>query len=459
MEFKVPHSGFRARLFGIGAMLLAGMGCASTVVAGEGQFYLAGGGGVSTITPATRGVNVQTGFSVEDDSDGLIKLFAGYDLTDYWSIEGFYANYGTAKLTGPGRFIGGSNPSGLGNDFLTNGDTIFGTVDYTIVGGQTLLQFPDNKAGLSAILKLGVSQILKNSSSNLPFDQADETKFTTGFGLEYQLKNGVAVRAEYEYHDEDTQGISISALKRFGGRKVKTTPPKVVQEGERPQPRQQPQQQPRRQPARSEAKPQPRPVPRPTPPQNAAAPRTAPASPAPAAPPPRPGLSVAQSTDGDRDGVIDRLDRCPGTPPGKQVGADGCAIPEAMKTPLPATFVSSGEVSPRILEGVTFQSGSAVLTSEAKRILDGVAADLIQRPEVRVTVVGHTDNVGSARKNKQLSERRAEAVANYLAARGVDPARLSYGGKGEEMPIVSNATAEGRAMNRRVELIESPISN
>ncbi len=450
MEFKVAYlAGFRFCSLIFRALALAAL-LSGAAMAGDGQFYLGAGGGVSTIKPATRSVDVQTGFTVEDDSDGLIKLFAGYDLTDYWSIEGFYANYGTAKLTGPAQSIGGSNPSGLDNQFLTNGETIFGTVDYAIVGGQTLLQFPDNKPGLSAILKLGVSRILKNSSSNLPFTQADETRFTTGFGLEYQLKNGVAVRAEYEYQNENVQGISISALKRFGSRKVKTVPP--------PQALQQPKSaRPAANPAPRQPRPRPaarQPQPRPQGQQANRRPPSPKVKQKPVAPAQR--LSVAQPTDGDHDGVIDQLDRCPGTSPGAAVGADGCPVPAIRASSAAETVAPAGGVAPRILEGVNFRSGSAVLTPAAKRALDRIAEELAQRPDVLVTVVGHTDNVGSARRNKRLSEQRARAVAEYLATHGIDPARLSYGGKGEEMPIVSNATPEGRAMNRRVELIERP---
>jgi len=429
----------------------------AAVLAAEGQFYLGAGGGSSTIKPATRSVDIQTGFSVEDDSDGLIKLFAGYDLTDYWSVEGFVASYGTAKLVGPARFSDSGNASGLGNNFLNDGGTVFGTVDYKLVGAQTLLQFPHNKPGLSAILKLGVSQILTNSSSNLPFTQADQTKFTTGFGLEYQLANHVAVRAEYIYHSEKVQGVSISALKRFGRRKVKTVPePKVPPVVAKPAARVPAQ---RAKPSQrgNASSSRPRPTSR-QPSQQARIPIKAPPPPPPAPARPRPpqGLSVAPSQDGDGDGVIDPLDRCPSTPAGVVVSSNGCAAPAEVAEASAAEMVSSVG-PPRVLEGVTFESGSARLTLSAKQVLDEVARELLARPNVRVTVVGHTDNVGSARKNKLLSEKRAQAVARYLAHRGVPVSRLRYGGKGEEMPVASNATPEGRAANRRVELIEEQV--
>ena len=415
----------------------------SNISAGERQFYFGAGGGQSTIKPSTRSVDITTGFRVEDDNDGLIKLFAGYDLTDYWSVEGSYANYGTAKLSGPADFNQGNGTAGLGNNFLGNSETIFGEVDYSVLAGQALLQFPNNNAGLSAILKIGVAQISTSSSANLPFTQANEIKFTTGFGLEYSLKNGVAVRAEYEYQDENIQGVSISALKRFGKRKVKTVPAPKQPIVAKTKPQQKPK-------APSKAKPT---VAKPAKP--AAAPKLV---------VPQGGLSLAPSTDSDGDGVIDQLDRCADTRRGTQVTATGCPVlvtQSAYESVQPIQSVETYTYEPvqtdghtRILEGVSFGSGSATLTSNSKLILDGIAADLIQRPGVSIAVVGHTDSLGNAAKNKQLSERRAEAVANYIASRGFDPQRLRFGGKGEEMPLMLNTTAEGRAVNRRVELIE-----
>jgi OOP family OmpA-OmpF porin len=74
-------------------------------------------------------------------------------------------------------------------------------------------------------------------------------------------------------------------------------------------------------------------------------------------------------------------------------------------------------------------------------------------PEIDVQIVGYTDDVGSAQYNLALSLRRAEAVRDFMAARGIDAARLSVAGHGETQPLVSNATPEGRAVNRRVEFV------
>jgi outer membrane protein OmpA-like peptidoglycan-associated protein len=99
-----------------------------------------------------------------------------------------------------------------------------------------------------------------------------------------------------------------------------------------------------------------------------------------------------------------------------------------------------------------FASGSATLPEGDLPALDRAAELLAERPELTVRVEGHTDSVGSRDLNQSLSQQRAEAVMAALVERGVDPARLTAAGVGPDRPIASNATAEGRSRNRRVEL-------
>ena len=101
---------------------------------------------------------------------------------------------------------------------------------------------------------------------------------------------------------------------------------------------------------------------------------------------------------------------------------------------------------------ILFETNSSVLKSEAQALLDDVAAVLQKYPETDVLVKGHTDNTGSEGHNQQLSERRSQAVKNYLVTRGVTVARLQALGFGESMPVTSNTSADGRAQNRRVEM-------
>jgi len=76
---------------------------------------------------------------------------------------------------------------------------------------------------------------------------------------------------------------------------------------------------------------------------------------------------------------------------------------------------------------------------------------MLQNPDLKVEVQGHTDNIGSESSNQKLSEKRAEVVKNYLVARGVKADRIKVVGYGEKNPIADNKTADGRAMNRRIE--------
>jgi len=104
-----------------------------------------------------------------------------------------------------------------------------------------------------------------------------------------------------------------------------------------------------------------------------------------------------------------------------------------------------------ILVGVNFDYNSTKLSSEAYPILFHAVQVLLQNPDMKVEIQGHTDNIGSDQANLKLSERRAQAIKNYLVARGVDGTRLKVVGYGEAYPIADNKTADGRAMNRRIE--------
>ena len=100
---------------------------------------------------------------------------------------------------------------------------------------------------------------------------------------------------------------------------------------------------------------------------------------------------------------------------------------------------------------MNFESGSAALTPDSYRVLDEVIRSLMAYPEVRVEIQGYTDSVGKAGYNLELSQRRADAVKQYLVNAGIDPSRLVARGWGEENAIATNATPGGRAENRRIE--------
>jgi outer membrane protein OmpA-like peptidoglycan-associated protein len=109
-------------------------------------------------------------------------------------------------------------------------------------------------------------------------------------------------------------------------------------------------------------------------------------------------------------------------------------------------------------ENVTFPTGSAVVDAGFLPALRNIARSLRDHPNSTVRVVGHTDNVGSAAYNMTLSQDRALAVAQALIRSGVPASRITYSGRGFAEPITSNNSAEGRAMNRRVEIVITPTN-
>ncbi|BEQ13470.1 OmpA family protein [Desulfoferula mesophila] len=101
---------------------------------------------------------------------------------------------------------------------------------------------------------------------------------------------------------------------------------------------------------------------------------------------------------------------------------------------------------------VHFDTAKAIIKPESYPLIDQVAGMLKQHPELKVSVEGYTDNVGSPQANQKLSEARAQAVVAALTAKGVAASRLQAKGWGEQKPVADNATAAGQALNRRVEL-------
>ena len=106
----------------------------------------------------------------------------------------------------------------------------------------------------------------------------------------------------------------------------------------------------------------------------------------------------------------------------------------------------------RLPEESSFKSGSAVLNGGFYAPLNSIAYIMNKYPETKIQVSGYTDNTGNPNSNLNLSLQRAQSVANYLSAQGVSPSRISSIGYGDRNPVASNATAEGKALNRRVEI-------
>jgi OOP family OmpA-OmpF porin len=168
--------------------------------------------------------------------------------------------------------------------------------------------------------------------------------------------------------------------------------------------------------------------------------------------------------DSDGDGVPDSSDQCPDTPAGASVDARGCELDsdgdgvadskdECPNTPPGATVTDAGCAVQIVLQNVLFELNSDKIGSDYAPTLNRVADSLKARPDIKsIEVIGHTDSTGAADYNQTLSERRAKAVADYLAGQGVNGALFSTKGMGESSPVADNGTSQGRAQNRRAEL-------
>ena len=139
--------------------------------------------------------------------------------------------------------------------------------------------------------------------------------------------------------------------------------------------------------------------------------------------------------DFDRDGIENRLDQCPNTPCNFSVDGYGCPIKATLK--------------------IHFSSNSADIRGYSMLKVDEFADFLLKNRGSMITIIGHTDSLGSSILNRKLSYARAKSVVLALINRGVSPARIHAVGRGESEPVASNKSEEGRAKNRRIEAVLS----
>jgi len=160
------------------------------------------------------------------------------------------------------------------------------------------------------------------------------------------------------------------------------------------------------------------------------------------------GLSedvVAVAPLSEKEKASSELDQYFGSSPSPSEGASYSA-PSSGSAPPPIT-------GPILLQGVNFWEGSDQFTSESYSALDQIYESLAYYADLRVEIAGHTDNVGDEDANKSLSMKRARAVLNYLVSKGIPKNRMTARGYGMERPVASNGTEDGRAANRRIEVI------
>lgn len=175
-------------------------------------------------------------------------------------------------------------------------------------------------------------------------------------------------------------------------------------------------------------------------------------------------------TDSDRDGVFDDVDQCPATAAGVVVDPRGCELDSdgdgvfnskdaCAATPAGAKVDAKGcrlmlDETVRITLNVKFANNSSEIRTSFESEFQQVAEFMKQYPDTKLVVEGHSDSVGKDSYNQWLSEKRAQAVANYLMANyGLSSERVSSVGYGETRPVADNSTADGRAKNRRVEAV------
>ncbi|MGI1680037.1 MAG: OmpA family protein [Cellvibrionaceae bacterium] len=180
-----------------------------------------------------------------------------------------------------------------------------------------------------------------------------------------------------------------------------------------------------------------------------------------------PAAAPAPIGDADGDGVLDNRDRCPNTPSGTPVDANGCTLDSdgdgvadnidqcpdtsaGAKVDAKGCYIMLSETK-EIRLAINFPTNSADIADSYRSEIARVADFMREYPQTQVVVEGHTDDRGSAAYNQQLSEKRAKAVADKLVSDfGIPSSKVSSVGKGEMSPIASNNTVDGRFANRRV---------
>jgi outer membrane protein OmpA-like peptidoglycan-associated protein len=177
--------------------------------------------------------------------------------------------------------------------------------------------------------------------------------------------------------------------------------------------------------------------------------------------------------DKDNDGVKDNIDKCPDVPgvlrfagcpvpPKKDTDGDGVYDDEDVCLTVPGIIANRGcpEIKAeekaalkKAFNNLLFETGKDIIKSSSYNSLNELAKVLVNNPETKLHLEGHTDNVGEDEANLTLSQNRSESVKRYLINKGVSEYRITTDGFGETKPVTTNDTDKGRALNRRVEMV------
>jgi OOP family OmpA-OmpF porin len=268
-----------------------------------------------------------------------------------------------------------------------------GSVNYKAIGASVVYKPLYSIAGLRPIGKLGVAKFNNSDKGEVTSKQKNLLTIFAGIGAEYDLTHNLKLRTEYEYYDKDINHLSV------GVNWSPLSAPRVIR---------------------------PRPAPPPQEPKIIYVPQ----------PTPEP-IIIEKPIIVEKPVIIHQ------------------PAPKPMIIRQPAPQPPQYKTVHKTLSGGShFASGSAQLTFDGKDALNRLAQDLRnQSLKVKsIRIIGHTDSVGSHRANRALSLNRANAVATYLASRGVNRGVINTQGMGESEAIANNKTKHGRAQNRRVEI-------
>ncbi len=343
-----------------------------------------------------------------DTSEDFNKCFyggVGYLIATHVHPRGEAQTWKTSDHTDAGyniylgwhfkpRWFGELNYADIGDAGLRNAALEEGEISYKIPSLHIGYWFLKPERRFNVYVKAGLSAISNNETpSVIPFEKQNSVNLTGGVGVQWRSQtSGLFARLAADFYDRDANSVGINVGYYFGGSHKHKGKQKTKNIHTRVTP-----------------------------------------------------LMLGQvdnadaDADTDGDGVTNERDLCPNTV-GVAVDVNGCVIPDIAVSP---------EFS---LRGVNFRTNSALLTPESQSILDNAAAKLMSVPHINIGVQAHTDNLGDADYNEDLSHRRAVAVRDYLEQKGVSGDRMEIGGYGEGQPRGTNNTRIGRWLNRRVEL-------
>lgn len=331
--------------------------------------YIGVGIGRSFLDPDSRDVS---NTEIADDSQIGYQITLGLDINRWLSAELHATDLGDAEL-------------------VDNSD-----ISFRDFGLSALWYFTQNRAaykreGLGFFGRAGLGYLSTSGGGRPDLDNTEGLQALLGVGLEFSMRQGLALRAEGVAYGQHASYLQLGLLYRFGGFSSWVANVPFIDRDAVDS-------------------------------QQLSAAKSANVA------------RIVSANDTDGDGVLEANDSCPDTPETIAVGDNGCALFNG------------------VIDGLTFLTDSAELSAGARVILQGVANSLLESPNARARVVAHTDNLGDASANMLLSRKRAFEVAKFLVESGIAKERLEARAFGELRPIDTNSTALGRQNNRRVEI-------